>query len=157
MIEKCEINDKICNPWLFILEDTAIRIELMTRFVTEAWGKTAFELNPSAPRAISRLGELYSRLEVISLDYDLFSEDPLENPGVGMDVVLWLEKQPPTANVIIHSANGPAAGEMFNRLDRAGFQVRRVFPMKDDSWIQNDWLPEVRRLKEWRNPSRNVG
>lgn len=137
-------------PWLLILEDTRNRIDRMTRALNETWGQNTWELTSDASVAISRLENLYPAIEVISLDHDLFSADGSEDLGVGMDVVLWLERQAPTARVIIHSANGPAASEMFNRLARAGFVVRRVFPMADDRWIEEDWLAEVNCLKEER-------
>lgn len=149
MISNNEIGAPMSRPWLFVLEDTETRIARMTRVVEDAWGSGSWEQVSDAGIAVSRLGMLYDGLRVISLDHDLFAAETGKDRGVGMDVVLWLEHRRPTARIIIHSANGPAAAEMFNRLQRVGFTVCRVFPMKDDSWIESDWMTEVKRLKEF--------
>ncbi|MBF0501940.1 MAG: hypothetical protein HQM09_17510 [Candidatus Riflebacteria bacterium] len=149
MPSEFETQCKKCNPWIFILEDAETRIDRMTKALNAAWNSEAWAATQTACAAIAWLEKHYSGCEVISLDHDLGPANGSEDPGVGMDVVLWLERQPPTARIIIHSANVPAGAEMFNRLARAGFKVYRVFPIANDRWVEDDWLKSVNLLKDW--------
>jgi len=149
MLSNNESRLKNINPWLFILEDTQQRIDLMTQVLNTSWNSESWNLVSSVGMALPWLEKHYSGLQVISLDHDLFPDKEEKDPGVGMDVVLWLEKREPTARIIIHSANGPAGSEMFNRLERQGFTVSRVFPTVDEAWITEDWLKAVHQLKNW--------
>lgn len=137
------------KPWLFILEDSPCRITEMESVLEAMDEREGWVRASTAPKAISLLKKLYSNLEVISLDHDL-GPDGDEDPGSGMDVVLWLEKQVPSVRIIIHSANLPAGNEMFTRLERVGFTVRRIFPLAGP-WIDSDWQKAITDLKNRRS------
>ena len=105
------------------------------------------ELTVEAAEAGEAIGQQLADATLISLDHDL-TDDAGEDAGCGMDVARELARQKPTCPILLHTSNTDASWSMLNELKGSGWDVRRVPPvMMGTTWIEEDWLPVVRKIK----------
>jgi hypothetical protein len=89
---------------------------------------------------------------LISLDHDLDAEEGSnDEPGSGWNAAQHLAALQPVCPVIVHTSNTVDGYRMCELLQVNGWECHRLFPIGDD-WIENDWLPLVRRLLKRRRP-----
>lgn len=132
---------------LGILEDDADRAAAMRRALRSTLPDLDALFFDNAPEMIEWLEASLDALSALSLDHDLGPTRNREgrpfDPGIGRDVVDFLETQPPSCPVIIHSSNGPAADGMLYALQLAGWSAERVYPHGDLKWVSGDWVDEI--------------
>jgi len=124
-----------------ILEDDAHRIAKFNAVLGGGLG-LAPHLWCSAVRFIEQVGSWLPKAAVISLDHDLYTDEP-DDPGDGLMVAKWLAERPPACPVIIHSSNGPRVRMMQGEFELGGWDCRIVGPYGDD-WVERDWAMTVR-------------
>lgn len=133
-----------------ILEDEAGRTEVMTDLLNSHVPEADFLFFDNAPDMVGWLENHLAEVTLFSLDHDLGPTRERDgvsfDPGIGRDVVDFLETRRGTCPVIIHSSNGPAADGMLYALRFAGWTAERVYPHNDLAWIERDWLPRIRAI-----------
>jgi len=140
---------------ILILEDDPSRIEVMKSWLQDRlyMFKPHFFEHPS--EMIEIVKQRSDEILALSLDHDLnelclptrLPSDVRPDP-TGMDVVTFLEQQPPQFPVLIHSSNDRAAEKMVRCFKKRHWAVDRVIPFDDTSWIGEEWLPKLRKMIE---------
>jgi len=104
----------------------------------------------NAPEMLAWLRHHLSQVALLCLDHDLGpnrrERDRIFDPGCGRDVVDYIAGQEPRCPVVIHTTNSQAAPGMVEALEARGWQVDRVVPFSDLSWLQLAWLRVTERL-----------
>lgn len=126
-----------------VLEDDAGRTAEMRRVLAVKVPASDVWFAADAPAMIAWLRENLQIVALMSLDHDLLSLEKDADPGSGRVVADYLAGHRPTCPVLIHSSNGFAADGMQFTLEAAGWSVRRVFPMRDIEWIDQEWIDAV--------------
>ena len=107
-----------------------------------------------APEMIRWLARNLSETILTCLDHDLGAnrilDGNLEDPGTGRDVADYLSEEEPCCPVLIHSSNAMAAPGMMMVLEDAGWICSRLAPYNDLDWVQEAWIPELKRYLEWK-------
>ncbi len=135
---------------ILILEDDDRRRGEMQRLLATQFPEWIEFFTPSAPDAIRYYNTYCSEIVAIALDHDL--EDIISetgeklDPGTGRDVSDFLSQQTPTCPIVIHSTNRIAVDGMEFDLSQAGWQVERIAPYADLEWIEEAWLPGMKRI-----------
>lgn len=131
-------------PTLAILEDDERRREAMLHHLAA----DALEVHvfPRAPDMVAWLEANLDTCALISLDHDLVSPTPGDDPGTGMDVASFLGQREPRCPVIVHTSNHLAAPGMRWVLSQARWANERVAPFNDLEWVEVSWAPTVRAI-----------
>lgn len=133
---------------ILILEDNSERTEVMKQWLQDRLYMFRHEFFDMPKPLIERLNAISADVLVIALDHDL--NDVVDNPAdaTGMDVVEYLIQKSPAFPVLVHSTNTLAASRMVKKLKKNHWQVERVIPFDDTTWIGTEWLPALRQLIE---------
>lgn len=130
-----------------ILEDDPGRRARMTEAVGAALPGIELVFFDNAPDMLEWLPDNLAGIDLLCLDHDLgpYRERDGErfDPGIGRDVVDFLETRSPCCPVVIHSSNGPAADGMLYALQFADWSVERVVPFDDLAWVTDRWIGRV--------------
>lgn len=129
-----------------VLEDNADRIEVMKSWLEDRYYMYEHYFSDTPSEFIQTLQVNTDRILIASLDHDLFERVGGENGFTGMMVVDYLKDVVPQFPVIIHSSNSHAAETMIDKLRSSHWQVARVIPFDDTSWIGDEWYPTLRRF-----------
>lgn len=130
-----------------ILEDNAQRVAAMRECLADKFPSFDQRFFASSCEVIHWLQQHWVTTAAISLDHDLERQMPADSdPGDGREVADFLASRPPHCPVVIHSTNVAAAIGMEHALADGGWQVDRIVPYEDLQWIQEAWLPLIRRL-----------
>ena len=134
---------------IVILEDNADRRAVMRACASDRFYTFDVQFFDTAAAAIAYLRANLADVLVISLDNDL---DPVAgsdgrpvDAGEGREVAELLAARAPVCPVVIHTSNADAAVSMTKALRAAGWKTKRVVPMDDTKWIEDDWFFAVRR------------
>jgi len=132
-----------------ILEDDEGRTDAMRVRLREFFPNYEPVFFDNAPDMIEWLRDHLPSTVLICLDHDLGPNRILDgevfDPGTGQDVVNYLSTQEPLCPVIIHTANYLAAPGMELMLNESGWTCSRVIPVNELEWIDNAWVPEIRK------------
>lgn len=135
------------NNLIAILEDDPDRAAAMKNALRASLPGAETIFFDNAPDMIEWLPDGLPRVRLLCLDHDLGPnrerDGEVFDPGIGRDVVDWLESREPSCPVVIHSSNGPAADGMQYALEFAGWQVERVVPVADLEWVRDRWIGRV--------------
>lgn len=130
-----------------ILEDNPDRTAAMKEALLRELPADEAIFFDNAPDMVGWLKASLGTVCVLSLDHDLGPnrkrEGEIFDPGVGRDVVTLLETMPSACQVIVHSSNGPAGDGMMYALEREGWSVERVYPVRDLSWVNSHWIGRI--------------
>lgn len=135
---------------ILILEDDNRRREKMRQLLAAQFSDLMIFFTPSAYDAIKYYNTHRGEIVAIALDHDL--EDVITDtgekldPGTGRDVSDFLSQQPPSCPIVIHSTNRIAVDGMEFDLGEADWQVERIAPYADLEWIEEAWLPGMKRI-----------
>jgi len=133
-----------------VLEDSAERAAAMQAVLAGLAPFCEPRFFDNAPDMVDWLRGNLEKVAGLSLDHDLGPNrergGQVFDPGVGRDVVDFLERQAPACPVIIHSSNSQAALGMRLALEGAGWQCRRVVPLFATDWIAGPWAETVKDL-----------
>ena len=144
------------NKLIAILEDDERRAEMMRQEIAQNFPSLDCMIFENAPDMITWLKDSVGKVVLMSLDHDLGPNSERDgkvfNPGVGRDVVDFLEIQKPICPVIIHTTNRFGGDGMRYALEEAGWTVKRIVPFDDLSWIKNEWIKIIAKLIEEFNP-----
>ena len=137
---------------IFILEDNPARLVEMRHVLDRELPNNTLRIEDDRDKAVAWLTEHQAEVDLISLDHDLDSvprpgEDRSIDHGDGRGVVDYLEAQPPTCPVIVHTSNATAGDGMYYTLLRADWPVFRVYPFEHHRWIAQEWADQIRELK----------
>ena len=130
-----------------ILDDSVeVRQSEMTRAIDSLRIAAITVHHDNARDFIDWLADAWTGIRLVSLDHDLGPTREREgqrfDPGTGMDVADFLVSKPPAFPVIVNSSNPMDSPIMVQRLESAGWKVRRVIPFMDE-WIPTIWLQAV--------------
>jgi hypothetical protein len=107
-----------------------------------------------APEMIRWLKSHLHETTLICLDHDLGANriinGNLQDPGTGRDVADYLSDEEPICPVLIHSSNAMAAPGMIMVLEVAGWICSRVSPYNDLEWVDEAWVPGLKRYLQPR-------
>lgn len=138
------------NKLIAILEDDERRAEAMRQEIAQRFPSLDCIIFENAPDMNSWLKDSLEKVTIMSLDHDLDSNSERSgkvfDPGVGRDVVDFLETQKPICPVIIHTTNSFGGDGMRYALEDAGWTVKRVVPFDDLSWIRDEWINAIVEL-----------
>lgn len=138
------------NKIIVILDDDAERVEMMRKEITKRFPDFTYVFFDNAPDMIAWLKDSLEKIVVISLDHDLGPnrerDGEVFDPGVGRDVVDFLESHKPVCPVLIHTTNQYGGDGMRYALEDSGWFVKRVIPMSDLSWIKDEWIEKMAEL-----------
>jgi len=134
---------------IVILEDNTERRAVMRACITDRFYTFDAHFFDEAAEMIRYLETNLSDALVIALDNDLDMKPgadgrPLD-VGEGRHVAEFLATHAPVCPVVIHTSNADAAVSMTEVLRAAGWKTKRVVPMDDTKWIEDDWFFAVRR------------
>ena len=142
------------NKIIAILEDDNGRTELMRQDIAERLTNCDCMTFDNAPDMIAWLKDSLEQVVIISLDHDLEStrgrDGNIFEAGTGRDVVDFLESKEPVCPVIIHTANNFGGDGMMYALKDAGWKAKRIVPLGDLSWIEDEWIQVVIDLMDLR-------
>lgn len=134
---------------IVILEDNADRRAVMRACAADRFYTFDVQFFDTAAAAIAYLRTNLADVLVISLDNDLDlvagSDGRPVDAGEGREVAEFLAARAPVCPVVIHTSNADAAVSMTEALRAAGWKTKRVVPMDDTKWIEDDWFFAVRR------------
>jgi len=138
------------NKLIAILEDDERRAEAMRQEIAQRFPSFDCIIFENAPDMNAWLKDSLEKVTIMSLDHDLGSNsersEKVFDPGVGRDVVDFLETQKPIYPVIIHTTNSFGGDGMRYALEDAGWTVKRVVPFNDLSWIRDEWIEAIVEL-----------
>ena len=130
---------------IVILEDNDERQQQMLARLRDRLPPCPVVFFKSAHQMLAYLPEQLANIRIISLDHDLEPEHPTDpDPGTGRDVSNCLIEHAPCCPVILHSTNVHAVIAMEADLHEHGWQVTRVTPYDDLTWIDREWFWAVR-------------
>jgi len=141
---------------ILILEDDPSRIEVMKSWLQDRLYMFEHYFFDQPSDLIELVKQRSDDVLAVSLDHDLneiclsarhLPGDRTDDP-TGMDVVAFLEQQPPQFPVLIHSSNHRAAEKMVRCFKKRHWSVDRVIPFDDTAWIGDEWLPKLRKMIE---------
>lgn len=136
---------------VLMLEDDAERLLRFASLIADKHPQVTFLHWRTAPAFIGGYQSLRIKPHLISLDHDLFVEEPDEpDPGDGRDVAKFLAEQEPICPILIHSSNSIAADSMQFTLEESGWKVRKIAPLGED-WIESYWYSIAKR---WLGPKK---
>jgi hypothetical protein len=131
-----------------ILEDNADREVAMHDWLAKHFPDFKPLCFVAAPAMTQWLCEHLDDVAACSLDHDL---DMLPgehgtwiDPGCGRDVADYLVTVRPAFGIVVHSTNVPAAMGMTADLEEQGWNVQRITPYDDLTWIAEGWGPMMR-------------
>ena len=140
------------NRLIVILEDDEGRAEMMRQEIAQRFPECDCVIFENAPDMIAWLRNSIEKVTIMSLDHDLGPNSERDgrvfDPGVGRDVVDFLEIQKPICPVIIHTTNSFGGDGMRYALEDAGWRVKRIVPFDDLTWIKDEWMPLVAELMD---------
>jgi hypothetical protein len=126
-----------------ILEDDAERMEAMRSELAAKIPDEPVIFFDNAPDMIAWLQENIATVKLFSLDHDLGPnrerEGEVFDPGIGRDVVDYMEPVGHRCPVVVHSSNSIAVSGMKLVLEDAGWPYERVVPFDDTAWIHDVW------------------
>ena len=132
-----------------ILEDNADRRAVMRSCLADRFYTFDARFFDEAAEMIAFLESRLGDVLAVSLDNDLdMKPGPDGRPvdaGEGRQVAAFLAACAPVCPVVIHTSNADAAVSMTEALRAAGWRTKRVVPMDDTKWIEDDWFFAVRR------------
>lgn len=132
-----------------ILEDNADRRAAMRACVADRFYTFDARFFDDAREMVAFLADRLEDVLVISLDNDLDMKDGPDgravDVGEGRQVAAFLAARAPVCPVILHSSNTNAVEAMTELLRAAGWKTKRVVPMDDTAWINDDWFFAMRR------------
>jgi hypothetical protein len=135
---------------IVILEDNAERRAIMQACIADRFYTFDARFFDEPAEMIALLAANLSDVLVISLDNDLDMKPGADgravDVGEGRQVAEFLATREPVCPVVIHTTNANAADLMTETLRAAGWKTRRVIPMDDTHWIEDDWFFVVRRI-----------
>lgn len=138
------------NKLIAILEDDERRAEVMRQEIAKRFPSMDCIIFNNAPDMIVWLKDSLEKVTIISLDHDLGPNSERDgkvfDPGVGRDVVDFLESHKPVCPVIIHTTNSFGGDGMRYALEDTGWTVKRVIPFDGSSWIKDEWIDAVVKL-----------
>lgn len=146
---------------IVILEDNIDRQQSMLAALADRLPSCKVELHSNVAAFLESLqrGGLFD-VELISLDHDLeilvAPDGQRRDPGTGIEAVDWLSKQPALAPVVVHTTNTSAGDRMVEMLLRCGWNCDRVTPYGGMDWIEETWLPLVRKNIVACSPNRGM-
>ena len=130
-----------------ILEDDPDRTAAMKQALERELPAAEAIFFDNAPDMIEWLGANLGKVCVLSLDHDLGPnrkrEGEIFDPGVGRDVVTFLETMPCSCPVIVHSSNSRAGDGMLYALERDGWPAERIYPFQDLAWVDSHWVGRI--------------
>ena len=134
---------------IVILEDNAERQAVMRACIADRFYTFDAHFFDNVAEMIAFLETNLADTLVISLDNDL---DLKPGPngravdvGEGRQVAEFLAGRAPVCPVVIHTSNSDAAVSMTETLRASGWKTRRVVPMDDTKWVEDDWFFAMRR------------
>jgi hypothetical protein len=134
---------------IVVLEDDEERICAMRQVLDDRLSEFDCTFFDNAPDMIAWLGHHLDSTSLLCLDHDLGPNrrrnDRTFDPGVGQDVVKYLQTCKPSCPVVIHSTNTPAAIGMKAALRKSGWVCSRVIPFDDLNWVNTIWRAKVTR------------
>ncbi len=140
---------KSSNGKLLVVENDEQRLREMRRVCADQNPPLQFVEMTNAPDAIMWLSKHVNSVGLISLDFDLGTDEELANAefdvGNGGDVARWLGARAPFCPVILHTDNFFCRPTMQKALAAGGWAHYYVAPGNGTSWIANAWLPLVLR------------
>lgn len=144
---KPRIDGEIVSGLVAILEDDPRRASKMSEVLGTSVPGVELIFFDNAPDMIEWLSSNLPSVRLLCLDHDLGPSRERDgerfDPGIGRDVVGFLEERTPTCPVVIHSSNGPAADGMFYALQFAEWAVDRVTPYQDLEWVTERWIGRI--------------
>ena len=119
---------------ILILEDDPSRIEVMKAWLQDRLYMFEHRFFDQPSELIDMVKQRGDDVLAVSLDHDLnelclqppHSSTPNQDDPTGMDVVNFLEQQPPSFPVLIHSSNHRAAEKMVRCFKKRHWTVSRV-------------------------------
>ncbi len=135
---------------IVILEDNAERRAVMRACIADRFYTFESHFFDEVAEMITLLETHLADALVISLDNDLDMKPGADghavDVGEGRQVAEFLAARAPVCPVIIHTSNTNAAVAMTESLHAAGWKTKRVVPMDDTEWIEDDWFFAMRRI-----------
>ena len=136
-----------------ILDDEPIRIEAMCQQIIQRFTNLEHKTFDNAPDMIQWLKDSLEDVVVMSLDHDLGPNrersGEVFDPGIGRDVVNFIESHKPTCPIIVHTTNHFGGEGMQYALEDAGWKVERIVPSSELTWITGRWINVVTELIEY--------
>ncbi len=136
--------------FIAILEDNAERRAVMQACIADRFYTFEARFFDEPTPMIEFLEANLADVLVISLDNDLDmkpgADGRLVDVGEGRQVAEYLATCEPCCPVVIHSSNTAAAESMKLTLRDNGWKTKRVVPMDDTKWIEDDWFFAMRRI-----------
>ena len=135
---------------IVILEDNADRRAVMRACIADRFYTFDTHFFDEVAEMIAFLEANLADALVISLDNDLDMKPGANgravDVGEGRQVAEFLAARAPVCPVVIHTSNSDAAVAMTESLRVAGWKIKRVVPMDDTKWIEDDWFFAMRRI-----------
>ena len=135
---------------LVILEDNAERQAVMRACIADRFYTFDAHFFDEVAELIAFLEVNLADAVVISLDNDLDMKPGADgraiDVGEGRHVAEFLAARAPVCPVVIHTSNSDAAVSMTESLRAGGWRTKRVVPMDDTKWIEDDWFFAMRRI-----------
>ena len=132
---------------LLILDDDRVRLRGFDEIAPRLGSDWVIKAWRDAPSMLSEIEIVLDRVQLISLDHDLYKDSPSDpDPGSGRMIANFLSKRDPVCPVVVHSTNTDAAWGMLNELTAGGWKVELVHHLNQPSWIEELWLPVARQL-----------
>ncbi len=132
-----------------ILEDNAERQAVMRACIADRFYTFDARFFDEAAEMIAFLESRLADVIAISFDNDLDMKPGPDgravDVGEGRQVAEYLATREPVCPVVIHTSNTNAAEAMKDLLRAAGWKTKRVVPMDDTKWIEDDWFFVMRR------------
>jgi CheY-like chemotaxis protein len=136
--------------FIVILEDNAERRAVMQACVADRFYTFETRYFAEPKPMIEFLQTNLADVLVISLDNDLDMKPGTDgrfvDVGEGREVAEFLATREPVCPVVIHTSNTHAAEAMKQTLRDSGWKTKRVVPMDDTKWIEDEWFFAIRRI-----------
>lgn len=135
---------------ILILEDDLDRRGAMLDRLADRFPFYRVQVFDAVAPMIGRLeSEGLDDVILMSLDHDLNllpgADGKWIDPGTGLELAEWLARQSPVCPVIVHTTNTEGGTQMQRVLRKSGWRTSRIIPFDDLTWIDEVWIPVVRR------------
>ncbi len=134
---------------IVIVENDHRRIDAMKSEIAGAYSNVEVHFFTNAPAAIAWLEKNWCAVDLVSLDFDLGTDEELANPeflvGTGGDVAEWLARREQFCPVILHTDSFFTRPTMQRALDAGNWKHQFVTPGNGTGWVASLWLPMVQQ------------
>ena len=132
---------------ILIVENDPRRLVAMHAELEEFLPKALIVEFTNAPAAILWLESHWHLVSLISLDFDLGTDEELANEdldvGTGGDVAAWLSQRTQFCPVMLHTDSFFTRPTMQKLLDAGGWRHDYVTPGNGTAWVAEKWMPMV--------------